>query len=145
MFERIEEPFQHQQGAFRRIPLLRRCHEQRGVFSPVCGELDQGLSREDEGRGSQGGEITVEGGNGLQTSVITHCYRLCWADLEERRPGPFTLARHRATLNFRHIDAAYYRLMERTEEKGPRLARIQRLRLRELQVGMRKCDDRQVF
>lgn len=43
------------------------------MFSPVCRVFDEGRPGEDERRGSQGGEVTVEGGNGLTDSVSLYC------------------------------------------------------------------------
>lgn len=83
-----KEPFQDQQGALLRVWLFGWRHENRGVFCPVGGKLDQGLGRENKWRSSQRRKVPRERGDGFQ----------------ERSPSPFVLVGNpcRYTVGTRH-------------------------------------------
>lgn len=66
-----QEPFHHEHGSLLWIGLARRGNEERGVFTPVGRVFSQGGGREDERRGSQGGEVSIERGNRLRRVVIS--------------------------------------------------------------------------
>lgn len=60
-----EEPLEHEQCALLRVGLGGGGGEERRVLAPVGAEFGQGGGGEDEGRGGKGGEVAVEGGDGL--------------------------------------------------------------------------------
>lgn len=77
LLEGGDEPLGDEQGALAGVGLLRGGGEDGGVLAPVGGELCQGGGGEDEGRRGQGGEVAVEGGDGLggrqEVSFLMRC------------------------------------------------------------------------
>lgn len=71
LVESAQEPFKNQQRSLLGVGLSSRRHEDRRMLGPVGGIFGQGCGGKDERWSCQGGQITIERGDGLGSTRVS--------------------------------------------------------------------------